>query len=56
MHLWVTVCRNQFWGHFDLDLISRIIVPILFEVEIPNLVYGCGVSHAIFESNSDHIS
>ena len=38
------VSCSSFFGHFHLDLISRINLfgayPILFEVGIPNLVYG----------------
>ena len=47
MHFGMKECPDSFSDHCDLDLVSRIgslvhicIFPILFEVEIPNLVCG----------------
>ena len=45
MHLWMAECHIPFSGHFDFDLVCRIIVfrtyLILFEMGIPNLLCGC---------------
>ena len=49
-------CHVPSLSHCDIDLFSRIIVSgiILFEVGIPNLVYGCicyvDMSRTIFRS------
>ena len=46
MHLGMVECHVPFTGHCDLDLVFRIIMfeaffSILFELGIPNLVFGC---------------